>query len=241
MTSPASGLRIPIYLTPEHVCPYLPQRTATTAFVGTEVELNKDIFSALLRIGYRRSGKHVYKPRCRQCDACIPVRIPAAQFEPNRSQKRCMKRNEHLSVSWAEPVLTEEHYALYERYINQRHVDGDMYPARREQFFDFLLADWCDIRLLELRDNEKLKAVVVTDISHDGYSAVYSFFDPDEADRSFGVYAILSLIAMARVEGLPYVYLGYFIENCRKMAYKQQYHAIQAFNGIEWRPLNEVL
>ncbi len=241
MTSPASGLRIPIYLTPEHACPYLPDKMATTAFVGTEVELNKDIFSALLRIGYRRSGKHVYRPRCRHCDACIPVRIPASGFEPNRSQKRCIKRNESLNARWAGPQLTEEHYQLYERYINQRHVDGDMYPARRDQFFDFLLADWCDIRLLELRDGAQLKAVVVTDISHDGYSAVYSFFDPADASRGLGVYAILTLIAMARLEQLPYVYLGYFIEACRKMSYKRHYAALQAFNGVEWRPLSELI
>lgn len=241
MTSPASGLKIPLYLTPEHACPYLADQVATTAFVGTEVTLDKNIFSALLRIGYRRSGQHIYRPRCRHCERCIPVRIPAAQFVPNRSQQRCLKRNQSLHVGWAAPQLNDEHFALYERYINQRHVDGDMYPARREQFFDFLLADWCDIRLLEIRDADRLLACVVTDVAHEGYSAVYSFFEPDQHQRSLGAFAIMSLVALARLEQIPFVYLGYFIETCQKMSYKRQYRPLHAFNGIEWRPLDELI
>lgn len=233
----ASRVSIPLYVTPEHPCPYLPGELATTAFIGTEVELNKDLFTALLQSGYRRSGNYVYRPRCERCAACLAVRIPSALFIPTRSQKRCLKRNEDLSVQWAPALLTEEHFTLYQRYIDLRHYDGDMFPAEREQFFKFLMANWCESRLLELRCDGLLVACAVIDISHDGYSAVYSFFSPELEKRSLGTYVILSLIAMARLEHLPYVYLGYYISNCRKMNYKQHYHPLQFWQKGEWKLL----
>jgi len=149
MTAPGS-LRLPLFLTPELPCHYLPGRLARTAFVGSAVPMTASLYAALMRQGFRRSGNHVYRPHCAGCQACIPVRVPVAQFQPNRSQRRNLARNADLMVRWLPAQLGEAEYQLYERYINSRHADGDMFPPDREQAGQFLLSDWAETRLLGL-------------------------------------------------------------------------------------------
>ena len=235
MTAPAD-LRIPLFLTPELPCNYLPGRLARTAFVGSAVPMTASLYAALMRQGFRRSGQHVYRPHCDGCQACIPVRIPVAQFQPSRSQRRNRERNRDLTVGWEAPILTEQHFDLYERYISGRHQDGEMYPPDRDQAAQFLLADWSATRLLTLSQADRLLAVLVTDLADDGLSAVYSFFDPDESQRGLGVYAIQALIDKATSVGLPYVYLGYYVANCRKMNYKAEYQPLEQFVAGRWLP-----
>lgn len=233
MTAPAS-LRIPLFLTPELPCNYLPDRLARTAFVGSTVPMTASLYAVLMRQGFRRSGSHVYRPHCTGCQACIPVRIPVAAFQPSRSQRRNLARNSDLTVDWAAPELTEQHFQLYERYINSRHADGEMFPPEREQAEQFLLADWSRTRFLTLRQGGDLLAVLVSDVADDGLSAVYSFFAPELARRGLGVGAVLALIEQARRIGLPYVYLGYYIADCRKMNYKADYQPLELFQDGEW-------
>lgn len=236
MTAPAT-LRIPLYLTPELPCNYLPARLARTAFVGTETPMSPELYGALMRQGFRRSGNHVYRPHCQNCQACIPVRIPVADFRPSRSQRRNFSRNADLRVAWEPAVLAEPHYRLYERYISGRHADGEMFPPDPDQANRFLLADWSQSRLLSLNLGDRPLAVLVADLASDGLSAVYSFFDPEQASRGLGVRAILALITQAGALGLPYVYLGYYIAACRKMNYKADYQPLEQFRDGRWQPL----
>lgn len=235
VATPSQSRRIPLLQTPEHACPYLPGQIARTAFVSPDVAMDMALYGTLLQAGYRRSGEHVYRPHCHSCQACQAVRIPVEQFQPNRQQRRCLKRNGDLAIRWAEPVLTDAHWALFQRYIENRHQDGDMYPASTEQFYAFLTADWAQSRLLELYLAEELVGVAVIDVCADGFSAVYSFFAPEHAARSLGVYLVLSLIALARLEQRPFIYLGFYIAACRKMQYKANYRPAQILRNGAWQ------
>ncbi|MCC2638892.1 MAG: arginyl-trna-protein transferase [Moraxellaceae bacterium] len=196
--------------------------------------MDRRLYTELSDLGFRRSGNYVYRPHCSHCNACVPVRIPVARFEPNRQQQRVWKRNADLTVTVMAPTFQEEHYALYARYINERHSDGDMYPPSVEQFNSFLTSEWSDTRFYEFRAGDKLVAVAVCDLLEEGLSAVYTFFDPDEAQRSLGAYAILWEIEETRRLGLGSLYLGYWIKNCQKMNYKIAYRPIELLINNEW-------
>lgn len=227
---------IKLYSTDEHPCSYLEDKAATTVFVDPAIEMNTQLYSRLSDAGFRRSGRHIYRPHCQQCRACIPVRIPVDQFKPSRSQKRCLKRNADLRVGIIGSINTDEHYRLYKRYIEQRHADGDMYPPSREQYQEFLSAQWGATSYIELRHDatRRLIAVAVCDRLDRGLSAIYTFFEPDEAHRSLGVMAVLVQIQEADARGLPYVYLGYWIRQCQKMSYKSQYRPLEMYVDNRW-------
>ena len=225
---------IKLYATHEHPCRYLKDRAATTIFVDPALILNSHIYSELSDFGFRRSGKHIYRPNCRSCHACIPVRIPVEAFQPTRTQKRCLKRNADLTVTVRKTIKTDEHYSLYANYIQLRHADGDMYPPSREQYDDFLSAEWGVTRYLEFRSKDKLVGVAVSDQLDQGLSAIYTFFDPAESSRSLGVFAVLEQLKLAAQLGLPYVYLGYWIRECAKMRYKTQYRPLQMYINNHW-------
>ena len=225
---------IKFFATKPHTCSYLPEEQATTVFVDPHYEMDGDTYSQLSEFGFRRSGEHVYRPRCEMCQACVPIRIPVDSFEPSRSQKRSLKRNSDLVMNVVDNIDTDEHYALYEKYINARHQDGDMYPARRDQYLDFLTSEWGITRFLEFRRNDQLIAVSVTDVLSNGVSAIYAFFDPDQPKRSLGVFNIVFLTQWAKAHGLPYVYLGYWIRHCQKMAYKVAYKPFQVLVNNHW-------
>ena len=223
-----------LYATHEHPCSYLEGETATTVFVDPYAPINASMYSELSDYGFRRSGKHLYRPHCSNCQACIPVRIPVSEFRFNRSQKRCLKRNEDVTIDVVADIDTNQHFALYERYLEQRHSDGDMYPPSREQFQEFLSAEWNTTRYLELKADNKLLAVAVSDKLDQGLSAIYTFYDPAEDVRSLGTLAVLRQILLARDLQLPYVYLGYWIKDCAKMRYKSQYKPLQMYINHQW-------
>ncbi|MCR6652329.1 MAG: arginyltransferase [Cellvibrionaceae bacterium] len=225
---------IKLYATHEHPCSYLKDRSATTIFVDPMLAMNGRIYSELSDFGFRRSGAHVYRPNCRSCQACIPVRIPVALFQPTRAQKRCLKRNQDVVTVLTDNINTDEHYALYESYIISRHADGDMYPPSRDQYEDFLSSEWGVTRYIELRHEGKLLGVAVSDRLDHGLSAIYTFFRPDEPSRSLGVLAVLRQIELAKAQNLPYVYLGYWIRDCDKMRYKNQYRPLDIFINNTW-------
>lgn len=228
-----------LYATHPHPCSYLPGEEATTLFIDPKAAINSDIYSQLSDLGFRRSGEHLYRPQCAQCEACVPVRIPVHQFRPNRGQKRCLQRNGDLKVLVSRDINTDQHFALYEQYISQRHQDGDMYPASREQYTSFLSRAWGVTDYLEFWLDEELVAVAVSDRLDQGLSAIYTFYSPLEIhdSRSLGVYAVLYQIARANQLGLDYVYLGYWIQGCRKMAYKSSYQPLEFFVEQTWQVL----
>ncbi len=232
---PVRDLRF--FLTVPHACSYLEGHEATTLFLDPQESHSQGVYDALALLGFRRSGRHLYRPHCEGCSACLSVRIPVHDFQPSRSQRRIRRRNADLRLIERPAKFDAEHYALYERYIYARHSDGDMFPPSHEQYRTFLTLDEAYSRLLEFRLGNRLLAVSAFDHLEHGLSAIYTFFDPDPEwyRRSLGAYAVLSLVQEAYRRGLPHVYLGYWIRNCRKMAYKEAYQPLEILDGRHWR------
>lgn len=228
------------YITPEHQCPYLSEQKAKTIFLSPEVEVKQLLYSALMQQGFRRSGEHIYRPQCDQCKACISVRVPVNSFKPNRQQRRCLSKAGHFRTQIEPAHFDQQQYQLFENYINERHRDGDMYPTSPEQYKEFLLNPMgeCNfMNFIDVRQN-KLVATCVFDVVSDGLSAVYTYFDADYSRYSLGRLAVLKLVELARFHQLDYLYLGYWINNCRKMAYKGEYRPLQCYLNDQWIQLN---
>lgn len=225
-----------LYLSAEHPCGYLPRRQARSLFVDPDARLHPGIYGTLLAYGFRRSGGLVYRPRCDDCQACVPVRVPVARFRPRRSQRRVWKQTPGLQIRERAAIFHPEHYRLYCRYILDRHPDGEMATLSEQRYLAFLTCDWCDTRFVEFRlADGRLLAVAVTDWIPGALSAVYTFFDPDLARLSPGVLAILWQIQAARDQGRTWLYLGYWVAGCRKMRYKTDYRPIQTLRAGRWR------
>lgn len=232
-----------LYLTTEHACSYLDGLLARTLFVDPTADLDSATYQILLERGFRRSGAHVYRPACRQCSRCIPVRLPVASFTPDRSQRRNWQRNAPDIAIVETPVLfNPEHFALYQRYLAHRHADGSMADDLSEESYRrFLIDPWGGTtRFIELRLDERLLGVAVTDVLEQGLSAVYTFFDPDLAARAPGTFAVLAQIESARQLGLPFLYLGYWIQECQKMAYKSRFRPLESWDGSRWQRIKQI-
>ncbi len=229
--------QLPLYLSAPHPCSYLPDRQSSTLFADPEAAMDMSTYSQLLHYGFRRSGKLVYAPRCEGCQQCVSVRVPVEHFEPRRNQRRVIRANTDIVLEEKAPVFDPDHYSLYARYTKARHEDGEMANASEEEYMSFLTAAWSDSRFLEFRLGRRLVAVAVTDRADDGLSAVYTFFDPDLADRSLGNLAILRQIAHAKDMKLPYLYLGYWIRESQKMAYKLDFRPIELWREGHWQAL----
>lgn len=233
--------RLRFYITPEHACSYLPREDAVTLFVDPAITLNEHIYSTLVSLGFRRSGEHIYRPHCPTCRACVPVRIAVNHFKSSRTQRRIKKANSDLLLQWHDAEFSTEHFELYKRYLLSRHPGSSMSSDDPAQYRRMMLTQWGNTRLLEMRRGEQLLAVAITDWLDDGLSAVYTFFSPDEPKRSLGIFSILQQISAALAQGLPYVYLGYWIEPCENMSYKKNFTAVQCFDGQRWQPLEQFL
>ena len=225
-------------VTSELPCPYLPgrfERKLVTELTGAGAQ---DQYELLSRAGFRRSHSIAYRPACTGCSACVPVRIVVAGFQLGGSLARIRRRNADLTLSITVPRATREQYALFGLYLDHRHGDGEMAGMDFRDYRAMVEDTAVDSRMLELRDSsDTLLAACLADWSSDGVSAVYSFFAPEAARRSLGSEMILRLIDVARNENLPYVYLGYWIQNSRKMAYKSRFRPLEAFGPAGWRPL----
>jgi arginine-tRNA-protein transferase len=239
MTDPQGRQRrLSLYRTGPHPCSYLPGLTARTLFVDPLAAIRPTIYELLLEQGFRRSGNHIYRPDCDGCAACVPVRVPIAAFAPNRSQRRNAAMNSDIALIERPARYQPEHYALYETYVRSRHAEGSMAEqASPASYYDFLLAPWGgETRLLELRLGPRLMAVAVTDRQPHALSAVYTFFDPAFSARAPGTLAVLRQIELAGTLGLDHLYLGYWIQECSKMTYKDAYRPVEAHLGDRWRP-----
>jgi leucyl-tRNA---protein transferase len=231
-----SSLReLKVYTTYPHTCSYLKDQEATTLFIDPRQEMDQLLYSRLSQMGFRRSGKHIYRPHCGSCNACIPARIPVNEFTPNRTQRRTWRRNEDVRVETSSSIRDEAAYDLYYRYIEQRHADGDMYPPDREQYHSFLNDAWDCTRYYRFFAGDTLLGIAVVDVLTDGLSAIYTFFEPEEDKRSLGSFAILWQIELARKLELEFLYLGYWIRSCNKMAYKTDYRPLELYLDSEWQ------
>jgi arginyl-tRNA--protein-N-Asp/Glu arginylyltransferase len=223
------------YASAEHDCGYLEGQTAVTVFADPDAPMNMSTYSALAEIGFRRSGSHVYTPHCPNCQACVPARLPVAHFQPNRNQRRTLKRATDITAEIGPPRFKQEAFDLYQKYIATRHTGGGMDDPDPERYLDFLSCDWAETEFVEFRLHDRLIAVAVQDVLTRGLSAVYSFFDPDFSAVSLGRYALLWQIGEAQRRRLPWLFLGYWIANCKKMLYKQEYRPIELFQQGHWQ------
>lgn len=225
-----------LFQTLPHPCGYYAERTAQNLVIDPSETRLASLYDSALTRGYRRAGGHVYVPHCLSCRACIASRIPVADFAPDRSQRRCAKRNADLAIEVVPAAFNEERYALYERYLRSRHAGGGMDDASPDDFNRFLFTAWSPTSFIEFRAAGRLLAVAVTDACSDSLSAVYTFYDPDEDARSLGTFAILSQIELARSRRLAYVYLGFWIPGHPKMDYKQRFRPLEILDGGRWTP-----
>ncbi len=230
--------RIQFYLTAHYDCSYVPGRRARSQVATPTHLIDGAAYSALIRAGFRRSGQFTYRPHCEQCRACVPVRVDVARFEPNRAQRRCLRRNRNLAARFMPLDFRDEHYALYRRYLGSRHTGGGMDRDGPDQYTQFLLSSNVDSMMVEFRDGDALAMISLVDQIDDGLSAVYTCFDPERARDSLGVYGVLWQIELARRLELPYLYLGYWIAESRKMAYKTQYAPLEGLIDGRWQALD---
>jgi arginine-tRNA-protein transferase len=231
--------RLQFYLTAAYPCSYLEEHQARSQVAAPGGLVDTAVYSELVRLGFRRSGRHVYRPRCDACRACVPVRLRVEEFRPNRSQRRCAARNADLAVALKPLAFDEAHYRLYRRYQQMRHPGAGMDQDDRDQYAGFLLQSDVDSGLLEFSLNGEPIMVALVDRLLDGISAVYTFFDPALERRSLGVQGVLAEIALTQAHHLPYLYLGYWIAQCRKMSYKSAYQPLEMLRDGRWQPFDE--
>ena len=220
----------------EHPCSYLPGLSSQTRAVWAD-RIPPTLYHQFMDAGFRRSGKLLYQPVCRGCRACVPIRVPVDQFRPSKSQRRCIRWNEDLAVTVGEAAATDEKYELYRRYVVGRH-HRSAEEEDRESFEQFLYDSPVQTLEFSYRDPVgRLLAVGLCDACPESLSSVYFYFDPDESRRGIGNFGVLYEIQAAARLGLPYYYLGYWVDGCASMEYKADFGPAEVLHpdGV-WRP-----
>jgi arginine-tRNA-protein transferase len=244
--------KLQFYVTTGYSCGYLPNKMAQSLIASPQHLIDANVYSGLIQQGFRRSGKFAYRPHCENCRECVPVRIILQDFSASRSQKRAYKQHKNLVTNILPVEFHAEHYALYAAYQKARHADeiensndnsaNKSQPKKIdkseqdeiEQYHNFLCQTNVESVMVEFRDNGQLKMVSVIDLVHDGISAVYTFYETSDTKASFGTYNVMWQIDWAKSLNFPYLYLGYWIKNSQKMAYKQNFKPLEKLIDGEW-------
>lgn len=228
------------YVLEPNSCPYLADRLETKLLTEISGPHAQSAYDTLSRAGFRRSHRFAYRPACSACSACVPVRVVVDSFQPGKSLRRILRANQDISIRMVPGQASGEQFALFRRYIESRHGDGEMAGMTEQEYLSMVESSDIDTRLGEFRTaSGELIAVCLLDWLADGPSAVYSFFEPGERRRSLGTYVVLWLIEVAKQKGAAHVYLGYWIDGSRKMAYKTRFQPLEGFGPGGWRPLAE--
>jgi arginine-tRNA-protein transferase len=233
---PLSALQF--YLTSPYPCSYLENHEARSQVATPAFLITPAVYSELIKHGFRRSGTFTYRPRCDNCHECTPVRIDVDKFAANRSQRRSWKQHHALNVTLHSLEDRAEYFPLYQRYQNTRHRDGGMDHDSPEQYRSFLLQSHVDSMLVEFREAGILRMVSIIDVLADGLSSVYTFYEPNLAGSSFGTFNVLWQIELCRKLQLPFLYLGYWIKQSQKMAYKANFQPLQGLRQGTWQQLD---
>jgi arginine-tRNA-protein transferase len=222
------------YLTAPSPCPYLPGKEERKVFTHLVGERAGELNDLLTHGGFRRSQSIAYRPACDACRACVSVRVIAGEFQPSRNMRRVLESNADLVGDMRDATPSSEQYSVFRGYLDSRHRDGGMADMTVLDYAMMIEDSHVQTRIVEYRKRGpdsgitgrgagQLLAVALVDVLSDGLSMVYSFFDPDEADRSLGTFMILDHIARAKRMGLDYVYLGYWVRGSKKMDYKGRF------------------
>ena len=214
------------------------ERKLFTSLQGNGVE---QLNSSLSQQGFRRSQNVLYRPSCSDCSACMSARINVDAFKPTRSQRKTHNRSRYLERRATSPWATEDQYALFREYLDQRHADGGMADMDVFEYAAMVEETPIRTRVIEYMDPERnaLTAVALTDVLEDGLSMVYSFYTPDLPQNSLGTFMVLDHIEIARQAGLPYIYLGYWVPGSPKMGYKSRFSGLEVFSGGKWIPVSD--
>ena len=230
------------FVTSPNPCPYLHGKFERKVFTELNGPHASELNDALGRIGFRRSQSVAYRPSCPDCSACVSLRVIAAEFQPNGTQKRILKRNRDLEVAGCRPWSTDEQFQLLRGYLSARHPGGGMSNMDETDYADMVEQTPVNTQLIEYREPSqglapgRLVGACLTDRQGDGLSMIYSFYDADHADRpSLGAYIIMDHILRARAAGLPYVYLGYWVKESKRMAYKARYRPVEKLGADGWQ------
>jgi len=234
------------YVTAPQPCPYLEGRMERKLFTALQGEHAQKLNDTLSKQGFRRSQNVLYRPSCAECSACLSARIRVADFMPSRTQGRLLRKNRDLRRNATSPWATEDQFALFRRYLDNRHAQGGMADMDIFEFAAMIEETPIRSRVIEYtrpagpeQDNRPLAAVCLTDVFDDGLSMVYSFYDPDMTPRSLGTYLILDHVEIAREAGLSYVYLGYWVPGSSKMGYKAGFSALEIYKGGRWQDIGD--
>lgn len=229
------------YMTAPTPCPYLPGKRERKAFTSLAIDDADAVHNALSQSGFRRSQSIAYRPACANCNACRSVRVPVRDFEITKNKQRVINKNADLFSQPTQASASREQYRLLKQYLATRHPGGGMSDMSSRDYFSMVNDSPVQSMVIEYRtgpDPESpLIAAAITDIMRDGLSMVYSFFDPSAANRSLGTYMILDHIIRTADLGLPHVYLGYWVEDSPKMAYKRDFSPLEVLNGDQWELL----
>ena len=226
---------VQFYVTTKYPCGYIEGRDAQSLVATPYKNINSKNFSNLINQGFRRSGQYVYKPNCKNCNACMPIRILVSSFTASRSQKRVKKYLDKLSVRLLPLAFDEEHYDLYVNYQNNRHRNNSEKEDNIADYNDFLIRSNVNSKLVEFRLNNQLKMVTAIDIVDDGISAVYTFYDCSDRKLSLGTMSIIWLIDLCKKEKFSFLYLGYWISESQKMKYKKNFKPYELMIDGVWQ------